>query len=66
MTKLAEFRAAERRLAEQLAQLESMREDSGLQTELQFHDELKALMKAYGMPARTVVAILASAAPSPT
>ncbi len=64
MTKLAEFRAAERRLADQLAQLEHMRGDSGLQTELQFNDELKALMKAYDMPARTVVAILASSPPA--
>ena len=31
MSKLSEFRAAERQLAAQLAQLEKMKQDSGLQ-----------------------------------
>ena len=61
MTKLAEFRAAERKLAEQLAQLEALHKNAQLQTELAFNDELKALMKNYNMPASTVLAILRSA-----
>ncbi len=61
MSKLAEFRAAERKLAEQLAQLENMKQDSELQGELQFTDELKRLMKDYGLSAATVLAILRSA-----
>lgn len=61
MTNLAEFRAAERKLAEQLAQLESMKQDSGLQQELAFNDELKALMKRYGYSARQALTILQSA-----
>ncbi|QJD60210.1 hypothetical protein HG264_15625 [Pseudomonas sp. gcc21] len=61
MTKLAEFRAAERKLAEQLAHLEALQKDTQLQSELAFNDELKLLMKDYNMPARTVLAILRSA-----
>lgn len=62
MSKLSEFRAAERRLAEQLAQLESMKRDAGLQQELSFSDELKALMQQYQISPATVLAILASPA----
>ncbi len=58
MSKLSEFRAAERKLAQQLAQLEAMKQDAGLKQELAFNDELKALMKAYGMSARDVLEIL--------
>ncbi|GAA6132638.1 hypothetical protein NBRC116187_29980 [Halopseudomonas sabulinigri] len=58
MSKLSEFRAAERLLAEQLAQLESMKQDVGLKEELAFNDELKALMKEYGYSAREVLQIL--------
>lgn len=61
MTKRAEFRAAERQLAEQLAQMETSRKDSRLQDELTFKDELYALMKSYNMPVHTVLAILHSA-----
>ncbi|UAW98052.1 hypothetical protein KEM63_14895 [Halopseudomonas nanhaiensis] len=58
MSKLSEFRAAERRLAEQLAQLESLKRDAGLQQELSFSDELRALMQQYDMSAATVLALL--------
>ncbi|PCD00045.1 hypothetical protein [Halopseudomonas pelagia] len=61
MTNLAEFRAAERKLAQQLAQLENMKQDAGLQRELAFNDELKALIKSYGYSARQALAILQSA-----
>lgn len=63
MSKLSEFRAAERRLAEQLAQLESMKRDAGLQQELNFSDELKALMQQYEISPATALAILAAPAP---
>ena len=58
MSKLSEFRAAERRLAEQLAQLESLKRDAGLQQELNFSDELRSLMDEYDIPAATVLALL--------
>ncbi|MAB23332.1 hypothetical protein ACS8E9_10665 [Pseudomonas neustonica] len=60
MSKLSEFRAAERLLADQLAQLESLKQDAGLKEELAFNDELKALMKEYGFNANLVLQILES------
>ena len=51
MSKLSEFRAAERLLADQLAQLESLKQDAGLKEEL---------MKEYGFNANLVLQILES------
>lgn len=61
MTNLAEFRAAERKLAQQLAHLENMKQDAGLQRELAFNDEIKALLHSYGYSPRQALAILQSA-----
>lgn len=58
MSKLAEFRRAERELQEQLALLEKLQGDSGLKREMEFEDKLKALMADYGMDLAKVVAIL--------
>lgn len=61
MTNLAEFRAAERKLAQQLAELEAMKQDAGLQEEVAFSNELRALMDSYGYSPQRVLAILQSA-----
>ncbi|MFF7709744.1 histone-like nucleoid-structuring protein, MvaT/MvaU family [Pseudomonas sp. NPDC007930] len=58
MSRLAEFRAAEKALQEQLAQLESLKNDAGLKKEIEFEEKLKALMQDYGKNLRDVVAIL--------
>ncbi|KAF1003581.1 MAG: hypothetical protein GAK36_00230 [Pseudomonas sp.] len=58
MSKLAEFREAERQLKEQLALLEKLKNDSSLKQELEFKDQLQALMNEYGMDLRNVVQIL--------
>ncbi|SDI45076.1 histone-like nucleoid-structuring protein, MvaT/MvaU family [Pseudomonas panipatensis] len=58
MSRIAEFRAAEKALAEQLAHLESLKKDAGLQQEIQFEEKLRELMGAYGKSLRDVVAIL--------
>lgn len=58
MSKLAEFRRAERELQEQLALLEKLQADAGLQSEMEFEDKLKALMGEYGMDLAKVVDIL--------
>ncbi|MFK8397759.1 histone-like nucleoid-structuring protein, MvaT/MvaU family [Pseudomonas sp. BGr12] len=58
MSRLAEFRAAEKALAEQLAHLESLKNDAGLKKEIQFESDLKALLSEYGKSVRDVVAIL--------
>jgi hypothetical protein len=58
MSKLAEFREAERKLQEQLALLEKLKSDGGLKKELEFKDQLQALMDQYGMGLRNVIDIL--------
>jgi hypothetical protein len=60
MPNLSEFRSAERQLAQQLSQLESMKQDVGLQQEMAFNDKLHALMDDYGYSPATVLAILDS------
>ncbi|GLU37305.1 histone-like nucleoid-structuring protein, MvaT/MvaU family [Pseudomonas sp. NBRC 100443] len=58
MSKLAEFRAAEKALADQLAHLESLKNDTALKKEIEFEEKLKALMGEYGKSLRDIVAIL--------
>lgn len=58
MSKLAEFRAAEKALAEQLAHLESLKNDASLKKEIQFEEDLKKLLSQYGKSLRDVVEIL--------
>ncbi|WP_028694108.1 histone-like nucleoid-structuring protein, MvaT/MvaU family [Pseudomonas cremoricolorata] len=58
MSRLAEFRAAEKALQDQLAQLESMKKDSGLKREIEFEQKLLGLMKTYEKGLRDIVAIL--------
>jgi hypothetical protein len=58
MSKLAEFREAERKLQEQLALLEKLKSDGGLKKELEFKDQLQALMDQYDMNLRNVIDIL--------
>ncbi len=58
MSKLAEFRRAERELQEQLALLEKLKSDASLQSEMAFEEQLKALMGEYGMSLQQVVDIL--------
>ena len=58
MSKLAEFRRAERELQEQLALLEKLQADAGLQSEMEFEEKLRALMDEYGLDLAKVVAIL--------
>ncbi|HCI1915359.1 TPA: DNA binding protein [Pseudomonas aeruginosa] len=58
MSKLAEFRAAEKALAEQLAHLESLKNDAGLKKEIEFEEKLRALLGQYGKSLRDVIEIL--------
>lgn len=62
MSRLAEFRAAEKALQEQLAQLEAMKKDAGLKREIEFEQKLLALMKAHEKGLRDIIAILDPAA----
>lgn len=58
MSKLAEFRAAERALADQLAHLESLKNDAGLKKEIEFEEKLNALLGQYRKSLKDVIAIL--------
>ncbi|HGN2666796.1 TPA: histone-like nucleoid-structuring protein, MvaT/MvaU family [Pseudomonas aeruginosa] len=58
MSKLAEFRAAEKALQEQLAYLDSFKNDAGLKREIKFEEELKSLMEEYDKSLRDIVSIL--------
>ncbi|MGE8062462.1 histone-like nucleoid-structuring protein, MvaT/MvaU family [Pseudomonas sp. NPDC089547] len=58
MSKLAEFRALERHLAEQLQALEAMKGDKALEQEIKFEQQLRELLGAYGKSLKDVIAIL--------
>ncbi len=58
MSRLAEFRAAEKALQLQLAQLENLKNDAGLKKEIEFEQKLKALMSTYDKSLRDIIAIL--------
>lgn len=58
MSRLAEFRAAEKALQEQLAQLENLKNDAGLKKEIEFEEKLLGLMKHYDKGLREIIAIL--------
>jgi hypothetical protein len=58
MSKLAEFRELEKHLAEQLAALESMKGDSGLQREIEFEQKLRELLADYSYSLRDIISLL--------
>ncbi len=58
MSKLAEFKALEAKLAEQLAQLDALKHDAQLKREIEFEEKLNALLAAYGFSLRDVVSLL--------
>ena len=58
MSRLAEFRAAEKALQEQLAQLEHLKNDAGLKKEIEFEQQLHGLMTTYDKTLRDIIAIL--------
>lgn len=62
MSRLAEFRAAEKALADQLAHLESLKKDAGLKKEIEFEEKLTALMAEYSKSLKDIIAILDPAA----
>ncbi|MBF8643985.1 histone-like nucleoid-structuring protein, MvaT/MvaU family [Pseudomonas pudica] len=70
MSRLAEFRQLEQKLAAQLAELEEMKGSSELQKEIEFETKLRDLLAKYGYSLRDVINILdpqasrRSAAPS--
>lgn len=58
MSKLAEFKALEAQLAEQLAQLDALKNDDGLKKEIEFETKIRALLAEYNFSLREVKLIL--------
>ena len=58
MSRLAEYRKLEQQLAAQLAELESMKSDSGLKKEMEFESKLRALLGEYGYSLKNVINLL--------
>jgi hypothetical protein len=58
MSRLAEFRKLEQQLAAQLAELETLKNDSGLKKEIEFETKLRDLLDEYGYSLRNIVSIV--------
>lgn len=58
MSKLVEYRDLERELAEQMALLESLKNDPALEQELEFEQQLRSLLGEYGKSLRDIMALL--------
>lgn len=58
MSRLAEFRRLEQKLAQQLAVLEAMKGDAAIKAEMEFEEKLRALLGEYGFSLRDVISIL--------
>lgn len=58
MSRLAEFRKLEQQLAAQLAELETLKNDSGLKKEMEFENKLRGLLGEYNYSLRDVINIL--------
>ncbi|EJN34384.1 histone-like nucleoid-structuring protein, MvaT/MvaU family [Pseudomonas sp. GM80] len=58
MSRLAEYRKLEQQLASQMAELESMKNDSGLQKEIEFETKLRKLLSEYGRSLPDVISLL--------
>jgi hypothetical protein len=58
MSRLAEFRKLEQQLAAQLAELETLKNDTGLKKEIEFETKLRTLLGEYGYSLREIVGIL--------
>lgn len=58
MSKLAEFKALEAKLAEQIKQLDALKNDEALKREIEFEEKLRKLMADYGMNLRGIIDLL--------
>ena len=58
MSKLAEFKRLEAELAEQIAALDSLKNDAELKREIAFETKLRALLDEYGFGLKVVINIL--------
>lgn len=57
MSRLAEFRKLEQRLADQLAELETLKNDTSFKKEIEFEAKLRGLLNEYGFSLREIIGI---------
>ncbi|AZZ47631.1 transcriptional regulator [Pseudomonadaceae bacterium SI-3] len=57
MSKIAEYRALEAQIGEQLKRLEALKADSALKKEIEFEQKLKALLEKYDMSLKDIIGI---------
>ncbi|BCG22096.1 hypothetical protein TUM18999_02870 [Pseudomonas tohonis] len=58
MSKLAEFKALEAKLAAQLRQLDELKNDGELKREIEFEEKLRKLMTEYDVSLKGIIALL--------
>lgn len=58
MSRLAEYRQLEKRIAQQTADLEAFKADPGLEQEIEFETKLQALLSRYGKSLKDIRSIL--------
>ena len=58
MSRLAKFRKLEQQLADQLAELENLKNDDGLKKEIEFETKLRGLLGEYGYSLRDVISLI--------
>lgn len=58
MSKISEYRALEAQIAEQLKQLDTLKNNEALKREIEFEEKLRRLMVDYNVNLRGVIAIL--------
>lgn len=58
MSKLVDYRELERQLAEQVARLETLKGDAGLEKEIEFEQQLRSLLAEYGKSLHDIIALL--------
>jgi hypothetical protein len=58
MSKLAQFKALEAQLADQLKQLDALKNDSELKREIEFEEKLRGLMAEYDVNLSDIISLL--------
>lgn len=58
MSRLAEYRQLEKRIAQQTADLEALRGDAGLVKEIEFETKLQGLLAQYGRSLKDIISII--------
>lgn len=58
MSRLAEYRLLEQRIAQQTAELDALRGDPGMEKEIEFETKLQGLLAHYGKSLQDIISII--------